>query len=169
MNITTKQEENKRDETKAGIMKNPMLAITFCAITAFAVACKPSTDQSASEQLDKIKSETTADAQDMKNYAFADRADFVAKMQGQLDALNKDLDQLSAKIENSGDAVKADAKPKFQALRDHAAQLNKQLDTAKNATASNWDRTKDSSEKGYDALKDDFQQARQWASDKIAL
>jgi chromosome segregation ATPase len=89
-------------------------------------------------------------------------------MQGQLDALNKDLDQLSVKIENSSDAVKADAKPKLQALRDHAAQLNHQLDQAKNATASTWDNVKVSSEKTYDSLKDDFQSARQWASDKIA-
>jgi hypothetical protein len=149
-------------------MKNPMLAITFCAITAFAVACKPSDDQSTSQQLDKIKIETKADAQDMKDYAFAQRADYAAKMQGQLDALNKDLDQLSAKIDASSDAVKADAKPKLQALRDHATQLNKQLDDAKSATESTWDSVKASSDKAYGALKDDFQQARQWASDKIA-
>ena len=89
-------------------------------------------------------------------------------MQGQLDALNKDIDTLSAKIENSSDAFKSDAKPKLQALRDEAAGLNKQLDEARNATESTWDSVKASSKKTCDALKDDFQQARQWASDKIA-
>jgi ElaB/YqjD/DUF883 family membrane-anchored ribosome-binding protein len=89
-------------------------------------------------------------------------------MQGQLDALNKDIDALSSKIENSSDAVKADAKPKLQALRDEASGLNKQLDEAKNATETTWDSVKAGTKRAYNGLKDDFQQARQWASDKIA-
>jgi ElaB/YqjD/DUF883 family membrane-anchored ribosome-binding protein len=103
-----------------------------------------------------------------RHYAYAQRADFVATMQGQLDALNKDIDALSAKIESSSDAVKADAKPKLQALRDEASGLNKQLDEAKNATESTWESVKAGTKKAYNGLKDDFQQARQWASDKIA-
>src|ERR1035438_6950985 len=109
-------------------MKNTLLAITFLAIATFAVGCKPSEDNSTSQQLDKVKTETKADAQEMKDYAYAQRAEFVTTMQGQLDALNKDIDALSTKIESSSDAVKADAKPKLQALRDEAAGLNKQLD-----------------------------------------
>jgi len=89
-------------------------------------------------------------------------------MQGQLDALNKDLDQLSAKIDSSSDAVKAEAKPKLQALRDQTAQLNKQLDEARNATESTWDSVKNGFNKAYEATKDGFNQARQWVSDKIA-
>jgi ElaB/YqjD/DUF883 family membrane-anchored ribosome-binding protein len=89
-------------------------------------------------------------------------------MQAQVDTLNKDLDALSAKIEKSSDAAKAEAKPKLQALRDEAAKMNKQLDEARSATESTWDKVKASSKKDYNALKDDFQQARQWASDKIA-
>ena len=149
-------------------MKNRLLAITLLAVTAFAAGCKPTEDNSTTQQLDKVKTETKADAQAMKDYAFAQKAEFVADMQGQLDALNKDLDQLSAKIDKSSDAVKADAKPKLQALRDEAAKMNKQLDEARNATESTWDSVKAASKKGCEALKDDFQQARQWASDKIA-
>ena len=63
----------------------------------------------------------------MKDYTFAQKAEFTEKMQGQLAEINKDLDQLAAKIEKSSDAVKAEAKPKLQALRDQAAKLNKQL------------------------------------------
>ena len=148
-------------------MKNT-LAIALFAATVFAVGCKPSETQSTSQQLDKVKAETKADAKEMKDYAYAQRVDFVAAMQGQLDALNKDIDALSVKIESSSDAVKADAKPKLHALRDEAAGLNKQLDEAKNATESTWDSVKAGSEKAYNGLKDDFQQARQWASDKIA-
>ena len=147
-------------------MKNALLAIACIAVTAFGVGCNK--EQTASEQLDKVKTETTEAAQDMKDYTYAQKAQFVEKMQGQLDTLNKDLDQLSAKIESSSDAVKAEAKPKLEALRDQAAQLNKQLDGVKNATESTWDSVKATSQKALDSLKDGFQQSRQWVSEKIA-
>ena len=149
-------------------MKKTLLAITCFAIAAFAVGCKPSEENSTSQQLEKVKTETKADAKEMKNYAYAQRTEFVTIMQGQLDALNKDIDALSAKIDSSSDAAKAEAKPKLQTLRDQAVLLKKQLDETRNATESTWDSVKANSQKAYDALKDDFQQARQWASDKIA-
>ena len=118
--------------------------------------------------MDNVKAETKQASEDMKNYTYAQKDEFVKDMQVQLDALNKDLDQLSAKIDSSSDAVKAEAKPKLQALRDQAAQLNKQLDNARNATESTWDSVKAGFQKGYDATKDGFNQARRWVSDKIA-
>ena len=48
-------------------------------------------------------------------------------MKVQLAEINKDLDELSAKIEKSSDAVKAEATPKLNALREQAAKLNGQL------------------------------------------
>jgi chromosome segregation ATPase len=147
-------------------MKNKTLILTFLSIAAFAVGCKK--EQTTSQQIENVKTETKQAAQDMKDYTFAQKAEFVKTMQGQLDALNKDLDQLAAKIDSSSDAVKAEAKPKLQALRDQAAQLNKQLEDAKNATESTWDSVKSDFQKAYDATKDGFNQARQWVSDKIA-
>jgi ElaB/YqjD/DUF883 family membrane-anchored ribosome-binding protein len=148
-------------------MKNKTWVITFLSIAAFAVGCDKE-QKTTSQQIEKVKVETKQAAQDMKDYTFAQKEEFVKTMQGQLDALNKDLDQLSAKVESSSDAVKAEAKPKLQALRDQAAQLNKQLDEAKNATESTWDSVKSGFQKAYDATKDGFNQARQWVSDKIA-
>ena len=147
-------------------MKNKTLAITFLSIAAFAVGCNK--EQTTSQQLENVKTETKQAAQDMKDYTFAQKDEFVKQMQIQLDALNKDLDQLAAKIDSSSDAVKAEAKPKLQALRDQAAQLNKQLDEARNATESTWDSVKAGFQKAYEATKDGFNQARQWVSDKIA-
>ena len=147
-------------------MKNKTLVITLLSIAAFAVGCKK--EQTTTEQLDQVKVETKQAAQDMKDYTFAQKEEFVKTMQVQLDTLNKDIDQLSAKIDSSSDAVKAEAKPKLQALRDQAAQLNKQLDDAKNATESTWDSVKAGFTKAYEATKDGFNQARQWVSDKIA-
>jgi chromosome segregation ATPase len=147
-------------------MKSKSLVVMVLSLVSLTVGCHQ--EPTTSEQMDKAKTETTAAAQDMKNYTFAQKTEFVTKMQGQLDALNKDLDQLSAKIDNSSDAVKADAKPKLQALRNQASALNQQLDNVRNATESTWDSVKATSQKAFDSAKDGFQQARQWVSDKIA-
>ena len=147
-------------------MKHKHLLSTLLALSALAVGCNK--EQTTSQQLDNAQTETKQAAQDMKDYTFAQKAEFVEKMQGQLAALNRDLDQLAAKVESSSDAVKAEAKPKLQALRDQAAQLNKQLDEARNATESTWDSVKGGFQKAYEATKDGFNQARQWVSDKIA-
>jgi chromosome segregation ATPase len=124
--------------------------------------------EATAKQFDKVKTETKEAAQDMKDYAYAQKTEFVEKMQGQLTELNRDLDQLAAKIEKSSDAAKAEAKPKLQALRDQADKLNQQLDKARNATESTWADVKSGTRLAYNELKDGFQQARQWVSDKIA-
>jgi len=146
-------------------MKSKTLFLAALSIAAIAVGCNK--EQTTSEQMGKVQTETTQAAQDMKDYTFAQKAEFVKTMQGQLDSLNKDLDQLSAKIDSSSDAVKAEAKPKLQALRDQATQLNQQLADAQNATESTWDSVKAGFQKAYEATKDGFQQTRQWVSDKI--
>ena len=147
-------------------MKNKTSVITFLFIAAIAVGCNK--EQTTSQQMDKVQTETTQASQDMKDYTFAQKAEFVKAMQSQLDTLNKDLDQLSAKIESSSDVVKAEAKPKLQVLRNQVAQLNQQLADAQNATESTWDSVKAGFQKAYEATKDGFQQTRQWVSDKIA-
>ena len=121
-------------------MKNKTLVITFLSAAAFAVGCNK--EATTSQQLDKVQAETKQAAQDMKDYTYAQKAEFVETMQAQLAALNRDLDQLSAKVETSSDAMKAEAQPKLQVLRDQMAQLNKQLDEARNATESTWDSVK---------------------------
>jgi hypothetical protein len=131
-------------------------------------ARKSKKEETTSQQLDKIQAETKEAAQDLKDYSYAQKNEFVTKMQSQLAEINRDLAQLSIKIEKSSDAARAEAKPKFQALRDQADQLGKQLDDVKNATESTWDSVKAGSRKGYNELKDGFQEARQWVSEKIA-
>lgn len=149
-----------------GVMNNKPLLVTFLAVAAFVVGC--SKEQTASQQIETVKTETKQAAQDMKTYTFAEKAEFVKTMQGQLTTLNQDLDKLSAKIDSSSDAIKTEAKPKLQALREQAAQLNQQLADASNATESTWDSVKAGSQKAYDAMVKSFTEARQWVSDKIA-
>jgi len=147
-------------------MKNKSLLITFLAAATFGVGCDK--EKTTTQQIETVKAETKQAAQDMKDYTFAQKAEFVKAMQSQLDTLNQDLDELSAKIESSSDAVKAEAKPKLLALRGQVAQLNQQLAEARNATESTWDSVKSTIKKAYGATKDGFNQARQWVSEKIA-
>jgi methyl-accepting chemotaxis protein len=147
-------------------MKPHTLIVTFFSVAAFAVGCKK--EETTSQQLDRVKTETKEAARDMKDYTFAQKAEFTENMKDQLAEINRELDQISAKIEKSSAPVKAEAKPKLQALREQTARLNRQLDEATNATESSWNDVKTGFRKGYNELKDGFQQARQWVSDKIA-
>jgi cytochrome c556 len=155
-------------------MKHKNLLLTLFAVSAFAVGCDRSerseteSREATAKQFDKVKTETKEAAQDMKDYTYAQKTEFVDKMQAQLAALNRDLDQLAARIEKSTDTAKAEAKPKLQTLREQADKLNQQLDKAKSATESTWNDVKAGTKKAYGELKDGFQQARQWVSDKIA-
>ena len=156
-------------------IKPAKLIIALLSITVIAVGCKPAEEQSGvknqaatTEQIDKLKTETKEATQETKDYAYAQKAEFVATTQSQLNDINRDLDQLSAKVERSSDAVKAEAKPKVQALREKADKLNKQLEDAKAATESTWDNVKAGSKKSWNDFKDSFKDARQWMSEKIA-
>jgi hypothetical protein len=149
-------------------MKHKLLTVTLLSLISFAAGCKPSDENSTAQQLDQVKTETKAAAREIKDYTFAQKTEFVTRMQGQLDGINRELDELAAKIEKSSDAAKAEAKPKLQALREQTAQLSKQLDEAKNSTESTWDSIKTTTQKAFDSLQEGFQQSRQWLSDKIA-
>lgn len=156
-------------------MKPKHRTIAFLAITVLALGCKPPAEQSTNEsrtttaeQLDQVKQDTEETAQDMEDYGYAQRAEFVSTMQGRLDEINRDLDLLAAKIEQAGDTAKAEATPTLQALRVQVAKLNTHLELAKNATESTWDEVKKGFKSGYSELKNGFNQARQRVSEKIA-
>jgi cytochrome c556 len=159
---------------KITIMQHKYLLLTLLAVSAFAVGCEQSEKsesanrEATAKQLDKVKTETKEAAQEMKDYTYAQKTEFVDKMQAEMAGINRELDELAAKIDKASDTAKAEAKPKLQALREQAAKLNQQLDKAKSATESTWDDVKAGTKKAYGDLKDAFQQARQWVSDKIA-
>jgi chromosome segregation ATPase len=147
-------------------MKNKTLAFTFLSLAALTAGCKK--EQTTAQQIENIKAETKEAAQSMKDYTYAQKPEFVAKMQSHLAEINRDLEQLSAKVEKSAEAARAEAKPKIQALRDQTAKLARQLDEAKNAPESAWDTVKTGVKKGYDELKDGFKQASDWVGSKIS-
>jgi len=153
-------------------MKTKRIIITFFSVAAFAVGCKPTDSQPPannppSPQLDQVKKETKEALQVTKAYAYAQKAEFVEAMKVELAALDKEIEALADKIENSSDTTKEEAKAKLQAIRAKTAELNKELDGVKDASESTWEDVKAGFKKGYDEAKDAFNQARQWLSDKI--
>ncbi len=85
------------------------------AVTAFAVGGKPAAQFSATKtgeatvpQFDEVTQEAKEAAQAMQHCACAQKVELVATMQGQLGAINRDLDQLAAKVGNASDAAKAE-------------------------------------------------------------
>jgi len=141
---------------------------TFAILVLAALAASCEQKRTASQQLEKIESETKDALQEMQDYTFSQRSEFTAKMRVQLAEIKSDLDQLEAKIEKTSDAAKAEAKTKLKALREQESQLNKQMDDVADATESTWDDVKMGAKEAYHALKDGFQQSRQWLSEKAA-
>jgi hypothetical protein len=147
-------------------MKNKTVLVTLFAAAAFALGCRK--QETVSQQLDKVESKTKEAMQDMKDYSFAQKDEFIKTMQGQLTNLNQNLDELSARIDRASETVKAEARPKLQALRDQFAKLNQQLAGAKDATESTWDSIKAGTKKAGEAVEQGVRDARQWVGEKTA-
>jgi len=158
-------------------MRQTILVASLLGVAALAVGCTskevtgavaPKQAEPAAAYLEKAKAETKEAAQEMRNYAYAERAEFVVKMKKELVSIQDELDQLGAKVESAGGSAKADAKVKLAAVREKWAQAKKQVDRAETATASDWDDVKSGFKQSYVDLRDSFDKTRQWLSDKIA-
>ena len=158
-------------------MRNTILVATVLCAGVSALGCtsrdgrsavEPKSQSAAAVQLDKAKADTKQAAQAMRDYAFAERAEFVAKMKGDLVSIQEDLDRLGAKADRASDAARADANARLVSVREKWVQTRKQLDRAESSTASDWDDVKNGFKQSYTDLRDSFNGARQWLSDKIA-
>ncbi len=145
--------------------KNPSILLTVIAAT-FLVGCEQ--EKSNSQKLDQLKAETKQVARDLDDETYGKRAEFTARTKIQLDSLNLELSQLEARIEKASGTAKADSTAKIKALREKTSELGQKLDDIKNATESNWETVKSGTKKGLVELQDQFNQARQWISEKIA-
>jgi Arc/MetJ family transcription regulator len=159
-------------------MRHTILGIAALFLAAgFTAGCKsregtsaiaPKQGEIAAAQLDKAKLETKEAAQSMREYAYAEKAEFVNKMKKELVDIQGELDRLGAKVDRASGAAKADAKVKLATVREKWTQTKQQLDRAETATASNWDEVKNGFKQSYADLKNSFEKTRQWLSDKIA-
>jgi hypothetical protein len=102
------------------------------------------------------------------SFGFSNRTNYAAAMREQLADINRDMDELEARIERSSDSVKVEAKSRLQLLRSKASQLGQSLDQAQEVTESSWDKFKSDAKATYGEVADGLTEARQWISDKIA-
>jgi hypothetical protein len=158
-------------------MRYTILVATFLLTGAVVVGCTsrdkksavaPNQGKIAAAHLDKAKAETKQAAQAMRDYAYAEKAEFVDNRKKDLVSMQEELDRLAAKVEKASGAAKDDAKVKLGTVRDNWIQAKKQLDRAETATASDWDDVKNGFKQSYSNLKDSVEKTRQWLSDKIA-
>jgi hypothetical protein len=158
-------------------MRDSTLAAAFFVAAALVVGCKSTTetspsgtgqDSAAARQLVKVKAATVEAVSAMDIYAYARKAEFIAKMKSELVATQEELDHLGAKVASSAGAVKAEATTKLDAARVKLAQSRQQLQQAENATESTWNDMKKGFKESYGGLKDSIVLTRQWLSDKIA-
>jgi len=129
--------------------------------------------QTTTQVLAAVKTGTTQAWASVKNsmqsatdYSYSQKDAFVAKMQSKLDALDKNIKQLSGKVASASDATKTDAQAKLENLRGKRAVLDKKLGEVKNATEATWSDAKNSFKNSYDDLKNSLKQTWQWMSDK---
>jgi hypothetical protein len=153
-----------------------LTTVLFVAAT-LVVGCKSTTETSTSEtrqdsaaafQLAKAKAATAEAVVAMDDYAYARKAEFIARMKSDLVATQEELDRLGAKVSSSAGTVKAEATAKLEATRVKLAQTKQQLQQAENATESTWNDVKKGFKESYNGLKDSIALTRQWLSDKIA-
>jgi hypothetical protein len=92
-------------------VKHNCLLISLVGAAALATGCdrseKSTTEsrETTAKQFDKVKADTKEAARDLKDYSYAQKTEFVENRQAQLAEINRDLDQLAAKIEKSGDTL----------------------------------------------------------------
>jgi predicted nucleic acid-binding Zn-ribbon protein len=149
-------------------MKN-IWALFVLSIIAFAAGCTPATEKSAQADMNSTNIALAGHqvAEVKKEHDYSRKSEFLLEKETQLAAINRDLDALSTRMAALS-ATSPEAKSKLQSLREQAATLSKQIDEAKTASESTWDNVKTGSVKAYEGLQQSLEQARQWASDKLA-
>jgi hypothetical protein len=131
-----------------------------------AAGTKPA--EGAASKLEDAKRESAEAGKAIRDYAYAERAEFIAEMKKELATIEAEMDRLSAKVESSEGEVKADAKVKLEGVRQKWAEAKKRLDDAEKASEDDWDEVKRDVERSHGELKKAFDDTRQWLSDEIA-
>lgn len=152
------------------------LIVPLSAVAILSVACKPSSDTDTAQarpatvdqQMTEAQRGASETSRTFQAYTYEQRGELVANLNQQLDELNNRIDELSDNVAKASLAVRAEAEPRLQELRLKAKVLAQQLDDVEKATPSTWDSVKARASMAYDDVMDNFQQARQWVSEKVA-
>lgn len=117
---------------------------------------------------EKAMENTLEAAEALKGYAWARKAEFVAKMKKELADLQAGIDLQAAKAERASGKVKEEVKTAIEGMRSRWAQAIERLKAAESAEEDRWDEVKGGFAKAYDELKDEVKKTRQWWSEQDA-
>src|ERR1700752_797419 len=104
-------------------MNRKQILVAAFSVADFAAGGNPTNHPSTAEnsgpadpavQLDELKKEARETAQAAKDYTYAQRAAFAEKMRGDITALNREMDEIAAKIETTNATTREEAKAKLQ-------------------------------------------------------
>lgn len=160
-------------------MKPKRIALTMFFVTAF-TACSPgenkpvptvatttnTVSENAPPSFDQVKKEAGEAARVTKDYAFAQKKEFVAKMHEELAALNQEIERLSSQTASAADTIKTEAGEKVKALREKATALSKQLDDSMGAGETTWEGVKGGFKQTHEDLKQAVKSAADWFREK---
>lgn len=142
----------------------------------FVVSCKPSAEETLDSEMETTGQQTTRTetavgdtTKDLEAYTYEQKTEFIASMEEELEDINRSIDELAARMASSSAEARAAATPRLDELRHQANLLHGRIDELKDATASTWDTVKATTRDAYDNLKQNFEDARQWMSDKTEL
>lgn len=122
----------------------------------------------ADAKANKADSEAREAEQAAQVYSYAQRAEFIERTKGDLEAIRQDLERLTTKVEELNGQAKADAKKELARVQAKWTQTKQQLDRAESATESTWNEVQSGFKKSFGDLKESVDTMRQWLSDKIA-
>lgn len=155
-------------------MKN-ILFIASLFTVSLALGCKPApeklaghSNEPAVQPLGKAQIAANVVTAQERSFTFGQKTEYVMAMREQWVDLNRGIDEHSAKIDRSSEAVQAEAKPQLAELREKAAQFDKQLTEIASATLPTWDVMKADVDTAYASLKDRLAKSNKAVSDKVA-
>ena len=160
-------------------MKFTTLLFGLTVLSFLSVGCEPTGDRTSDPATETTRDQTTrtdgnrtdgavgAGARDTREYAYEERTQFGVSMEAELEEINRSIDQLATRIDRADAETKAAASTRLNELRNQADLLQEQIDGAKNASASTWDNVKATTRETHTNLKNNFEDARQWISNKL--
>ena len=108
------------------------------------------------------------DAAAMPEYTFAQKVEFSDKMKKEVADLQVELDALTAKVNAAMDPVKTEGQAKVKAASEKLAMAKTTHGQIETSTEATWEAVRTSVKQANSDMKASFDQARQWASEKIA-
>ena len=106
--------------------------------------------------------------QDLNDFTYAQKGDFIQKMMAARDELNAEIRQLSAKIDRADPAIKSAVVPKMNAVRTKLNQLDAVMDKAMVTPESTWDQEKVAAKDAYEDTRQAVQDAGVAIDNKVS-